>query len=105
MYWYMTKVRRSSLTLETKILQHIRESGLQLKLSKYVFFKRYLHYLGNLISGEVVYLLKQKVSLLIHLALPNDVAQMRHIIGLALYYRTFIANVSDIMGLLTALTN
>ena len=34
---------------------------------------------------------------MVNLAPPHDVAEIRHIISLALYYRTFLANFSDII--------
>ena len=41
------------------IFQKIREADLKLKPSRCAFFKRPLQYLGNLISSEVIYPLKE----------------------------------------------
>ena len=50
------------------IFQKIREVGLKLKLSKCaVFFKRHFQYLGHLISGEGILLLKERVEIILDL--------------------------------------
>ena len=48
------------------IFQNIREAGLKLKLSKRAFSKRHLNYLGNLISGDGIYPLKEKVEMILN---------------------------------------
>ena len=70
-----------------------------LKLSKCAFFRKHSQYLGHFILGEVLYSFKENVCL-VNLSLPNGVTQTRHIISLALYYRKFIANCSNIVGTL-----
>ena len=61
-------------------------------------FKRHLQYLGHLVSGEGTYPLKEKVALLVNLGPLVDVIETRHSIGLAFYYRKFIASFSDIVN-------
>ena len=53
------------------IFEKIREAGLKLKLSKCKFFKRHLQYLGHLISGEGIYLLKEKAETILNVASPK----------------------------------
>ena len=42
------------------IFEKIVEVGLKLKLLKCAFFNCHLHYLGHLISGEGMYILKER---------------------------------------------
>ena len=81
----------------------IREAGLKLKLSKCAVLKRHLDYLGHLISGEGIYPLKKRCSLLVNLAPHGDVIETRLNIELASYYK-ISANFSDTVKLLTDLT-
>ena len=75
------------------------------KCSKHAFFIRQLQYLGHLISGEGIYPLEENLETIFDLELPTrDVTKTRHIIGLALYYRKFIANFSNIVKPLPKLT-
>ena len=57
-----------------------------------------------MISGEGIYVLKEKVETILDLVPPKDVAETRHTKGLASYYRTFVATLSDIVKPLTELT-
>ena len=47
---------------------------------------------------------QEKIASLSNIPPPTDMAEARHIIGLALYYRKFIANFSDILRPLTDMT-
>ena len=87
-----------------RIFEKIREVGLKLKLSKSAFFKKHLQYFGHHILGAEIYPLTEKVVSLVSLALPIDMTETRHIIGLVTYYRKFIANLSDIIRPCTNLT-
>ena len=78
--------------------------GLNLKPSKFNFFTLHIEYLGHLISGTGIYPLKQKVQAILDLAPPSNVTQVRHILGLASYYRKFIAIFSSIVSPITSLT-
>ena len=53
------------------------------EIIKYAFFKKDLQYLGNLISGERVYPLKETIASLVQVAPAADVTETRHITGLA----------------------
>ena len=78
--------------------------GLKLKPSKCDLFKLHIEYLGHLISGTGIYLLKQNVQAILNLAPPSNVTQVRHILGLASYYRKFTAMFSSIVSPITSLT-
>ena len=77
---------------------------LELKPSKCDFCKLHLEYLGHLTSGTGIYLLKQTIQAILDLAPPSNVMQVRHILGLANYYKKFILMFSLIVSLITSLT-
>ena len=77
---------------------------LKLKPSKCDFFKLHVEYLGHLISGTQIFPLKQKVQAILDLAPPSNVTQVRHILGLASYYRKFIPMFSLNVSPITSLT-
>ena len=64
----------------------------------------HIEYLGHLISGTGMHPLKQKIQAILDLAPPSNVTQVRHILGLASYYRKFIPMFSSVVSLITSLT-
>ena len=84
--------------------QNIREASLKVKLLKCALFNRYLQYVGQLVSGECIYPLKEKVATIVNFAPLTDVTETRDKIGLVSYYRKFVASFSDIVKSLTELT-
>ena len=67
-----------------------------------------MQYLGHLTSGEAILILKEKVEMILDLVPLRDVSETRYIIGLASYFRKFVANFSCQQSLDTiraALTN
>ena len=56
------------------------------------------------ISGTRIYPLKQKVQAILDLASPSNVTQVRHILGLASYYKKFIPMFISIVSPITFLT-
>ena len=78
--------------------------GLKLELSKYEFLRLHIEYFGHLISGIGIYPLKQNVQAILDLALPSNVTQVRHMLGLASYYRKFIPMFGSDVSLNTSLT-
>ena len=86
------------------IFLKIREACLKLILLNCTFLKKLLNKLGHVISGERIYLLKEKVASLVNLEPSTDLTEMRHLIGLASYYGKFVLNVSNMVRPLTDLT-
>ena len=78
--------------------------GLKLKPYKCNFFNLHIEYLGHLTSGSGIYLLKQKVQAILDLAPPFKFMHVKHILGLASYYRKFIPTFSSIVSPITSLT-
>ena len=85
------------------IFEKLMELELKLKLSKCVFFKTHLQYVGHLLSREGMYPLQVIVAALLGMLPPSYMKENRHT-GLAFHYRKFIANSSNIMRLLNEMT-
>ena len=98
------KTEQDHLNPLQKIFEKFHYAGLKLKSSKCDFFKLHIKYGGHLISGTGIYPFNQKVQVILGLALPSNVTQVRHIMGLASYYRKFIPMFSSIVSPITSLT-
>ena len=99
-----SKTEQDHITHLWNIFEKFHCVGLNLKPSKCDYFKLHIEYLGHLISGTRIYPLKQKVQVIQDLACPSSVTQVRHILGLASYYRKFIPMFSSIVSAITSLT-
>ena len=67
-----------------------------MKLSKCLFFKEEIHYLGYLVSGTSILPLADKIEALVKLKPPTNIKEVRHFLGLTGYYCKFICNYADI---------
>ena len=99
-----SKTEQDHITHLWKIFEKFHYAGLKLKPSKCDFFNLHIDYLGHLIFGAGIYPLKQKVQAILDLAPPSKVSHVRHILGLASYYRKFIPLFNSIVSPITSLT-
>ena len=99
-----SKTEHNYITPLWKIFEKFHYTGLKLKPSECDIGKLQIEYLGHVLSGTGIYPLKQKVQAILHLAPPSNVTQVRHILGLASYYRKFIPMFSLIVSPITSLT-
>ena len=96
----------------TEHFQHIREvfklignAGLKLKLKKCQFLKDSVNYLGHIISAAGISPDPQKIERIATYKVPSSADEVRSFLGLAGYYRRFIANFGKIAASLTAKTH
>jgi hypothetical protein len=85
------------------VLQVLREHQLYAKLSKCSFYQRQIHYLGHIISEEGIIVDAEKVETIREWSTPRNVAEDRYFMGLAGYYRGFIAGFSKLAHPITSL--
>jgi hypothetical protein len=85
------------------VLQVLRENQLFSKLSKCSFFQNGIHYLGHIISEEGITIEPKKIEAVKEWEKPKNVTNVRSFMGLAGYYRIFIAGFSRIAHPITSL--
>ena len=81
--------------LET-VFNCLQAANIKIRLSKCQFFKQHLHYLGHFISKKGIQPLQDKIVTITNLAVPNNIDEICHFLGLTSYYRKFIPLFADI---------
>ena len=80
----------------TNVLQALRQAGLTLKPSKCHFAQREVKYLDHIVSAASVQPDPTKIEAVSTYPIPKNGKELRQFLGLANYYRWFIANYSRI---------
>jgi hypothetical protein len=89
--------------LLNKVFTILQDNKFYVKQSKCSFAQKKLQYLGHVISAEGVATDPSKIQAIKQWPVPNTVKQVRAFLGLAGYYRKFIANYGTISRPLTEL--
>lgn len=79
------------------VLQVIREAGIQLNEAKCEFNKSKLTYFGHLISGDGIQPDPERVKALVELEPPDNIKELRTVIGMFQYLGKFVHNLSSVM--------
>src|SRR5438552_566286 len=87
-----------------QVLQRLKDHQLYAKLSKCTFFSNSIEYLGHIADGEGLRPNPQLVQALTDFPQPKTLKELQSFLGLANYYRKFIANFSRIALPLTDAT-
>jgi hypothetical protein len=85
------------------VLQVLREYQLYAKLSKCSFYQNHIHYLGHIILEEGIIVDLENIEAIIGWSAPKNVTEVISFMGLAGYYKRFIAGFSKISHPITSL--
>ena len=86
------------------VFERFRHYGLTLNPSKCRFLQTSIHYLGHVVDKNGIKPLPQTLTSIQHFPVPTTLRKLRRFLGLANYYRSFVANFSEIITPLTNLT-
>eukprot|EP00253_Pinus_taeda_P028625 PITA_28625 len=87
----------------TTVLRLLREHRVYAKLKKCSFFQTEVHYLGHVFSKEGIAVDLEEIREIMEWVAPKSVDEVRSLMGLAIYYRRFIKNLSQITYPITPL--
>ncbi|UYV64482.1 hypothetical protein LAZ67_3000918, partial [Cordylochernes scorpioides] len=99
-----TKTWQEHIELLSKVFDKLRQYNMKLKLSKCIFGRTEVKYLGHIISHNQLKPDPGKVKSIQDFPRPDTVKKVRQFMGLANYYRKFVKDFSKISFPLVRLT-
>lgn len=100
----MSETTDEGLTILHEVLSTLTNAGFSINLKKCSFLMTKVEYLGRTISQGQVQPSKQKVKALAESPVPKNVKQIRQFLGLAGYFRKYIAGFSSKIACIAHLT-
>ena len=80
-----------------KVLQRLRQKGVNLKLKKCEFAVQETNFLGHVVSGETTRMQYEKLKAILEWPVPENCKDIEQFRGIAGYYRQYIKRFSDKM--------
>ena len=87
-----------------RVLDKLKDTGLCLKPSKYLFARKEVVYLGFTVSSEGVSPNQEKVKAIVNYPQPTDCKSVRRFLDMLNFYRRHVQNLAAVARPLTALT-
>ena len=78
------------------VFKHLKEASLNIKLSKFQFFKKQPHYLVHLISEDDIQLLPEKVAAIQKVKKPSNIDDPPHFLSLTGCYKKYVPLYTDV---------
>ena len=88
----------------TEVISRLRTAGLKLKPAKCHFIRQHVEYLGHLITPDGISPNPARIQAVQDFPVPTSVKEVQQFVGLASYYRRFIAGFANIAQPLHNLT-
>ncbi len=85
------------------VLTRLRDAGLKVHAAKLSFCAHEIEYLGYILTREGIKPQSMKVQAILVLNLPNNVKELRHLLGTVQYYRDMWVRHSEMLAPLTDL--
>lgn len=85
------------------VLERLEKFGLRANLNNCDFFQEQVSYCGHMISKEGLKKSPDKVNAVLKAPRPENLQQLRSFLGLVNYYRSFLPNLSTVLGPLNEL--
>ncbi|GJW69354.1 putative reverse transcriptase domain-containing protein [Tanacetum coccineum] len=86
------------------VLELLKKEKLFAKFSKCEFWLQEVHFLGHVVNSDGIHVDPSKIEAVKNWKVPKTPSEIRSFLGLACYYRLFIANFSKVAKPLTSLT-
>lgn len=80
------------------VLSKLSDCGLTINENKCSFLETEIEYLGFRISQKGIMPLENKIYAITRMGVPKNVSELRSLLGVISYYRSFIHNISDILS-------
>jgi len=87
-----------------KVLQKLREAGLQVDIIKYKFYIQETRFLGLIVSTTGLKIDPKKISIILDWPNPTNLKEVQGFVGFCNFYRRFIKSFSKIVKLLIYFT-
>ena len=73
-----------------EVFERLKGAGLKVKPTKCFLMRRYVHYLGHIVSAKGIETDPSKIRCIQQWPVPKNVKELRQFLGIASYYRRFV---------------
>lgn len=83
-----------------KLFEKLKEYGVSINVSKCVFGKEEVNFLGHLVSSSGIKPLPSRIKVIKDFKLPENITELRKFLGIINFYRRFIPNAAESQSVL-----